>query len=220
MRIARLGVLVIALMAAVTAGRADASTITHQFSTTVTSVDPTAAAYPPSLAGLVVGDPITGTLTYDPASAPVANPFLGIFGDATLYTLGSASFSVNVNGTIFNWTGPLSAFVWDNDNLPSGVRVGVIFSNPFSAASEPLFQLGILGLSPSIFSSEALPTNFVFNSIFQLGQFGSGFEPWLVSGPFSLTQADPAAVPEPASFLLLGTGLTLLATRWRRSRLF
>src|SRR5436305_3028042 len=70
--------------------------ITYEFSTAVTFVNSGASGFPPSLSGVSVNDPITGTIEYDADSPAAPNPLGGVFQLATYYPLTDVSISINV----------------------------------------------------------------------------------------------------------------------------
>lgn len=199
---------------AVLVSTAQADIITYQFTTTVRTVDPSALNFPSSLSGVAVNDSITGTITYDSASPSVANPFTGsVFGDATLYSLNSASVSIIVDGVSFEtWSGQLSAFVWNDDLIFGSSHDGINFMN-IPLIGQPQFQIGNIILPSSAFADESLPTQNISPAGLDLHAVGGA--PWLQSNGFLLEQVAPLPTPGAAAG---GMALIALLAAKRRTR--
>lgn len=195
--------LAVMLVPAVTA----AAPVTYQFATTVRAVNPGAAGFPSSLAGVAVGDAISGTLRYDGASPPSGSAFPGTFGLATPYALTGFSLEVTIDGTLFDaWPGSPTAFVW-NDDLPGD---GLLFVN-VAAPGQQQFQLGNLLLGAATFGDESLPQGAIAGA-FLIVIGGAGQSPtWLESNAFS--GLSPATVPLPPALGLFAAGVLAVARR-------
>lgn len=213
--------LVVGLLAS---GGAQAVSVSFDFSGTVNSVNTAASGFDPSLAGVTNGTSVTATVTFSGPSTPSANPFSGIFADATLYSYTSYTISATVAGVgTFNGTsGNLGAFVWDNAASISG-NDGLLFTN-VAFVNDLQIQLGNTLLSTSTFSNEDLPLADVPGFfLVSLGASGSA-QSWLTAVGTGLTFHDlsvTASVPEPASLALLMAGMAVagaMGPRRRRQR--
>ena len=194
---------------------AEAAQVTYAFASTVNSISPTATGFPASLAGVNVGAPISGTISYDAATPASVNPLGGVYGAATYYALNSPTFSFDIGGVPFNaWDPTLSAFVWnDYPTTGSSNNDGLIYDN-FTNVGHPQFVLGELLLSTSTFSNTALPGGDLPGLyLLELRQAGAS-DIWVQSGAFGLTQ-----VPEPTTLVLAVLGLAAaLVMRWIGTR--
>ena len=178
------------LLSALFNHRAMAVEVTYKFSSTVSSITPSASGFPASLNGVNTGDPISGTIHYDAASPAATNTQGGVFQLATYYPLTHVSVSINVAGVVFNtWDGPISAFVWNDDPTspsPPGTYDGLLFVNITSPTSAR-FKVGNTILPASTFTNEALPSGPVTG--IHIAELGTPNSVWLDSGLFNLTQA-------------------------------
>lgn len=191
-----------------------ADIITYQFTTTVRTVNPSAASFPLSLSGVAENDSITGTISYDSASPSVANSFTDTFGLATLYSLNSASVSITVDGVSFDtWSGQLSAFVWNDDLILGSNHDGIDFMN-IPTFGQPQFLIGNIILPTSAFSDESLPTQNIAPAGMDLRAAGGA--PWLESNGFVLERVAPLPTPGAAAG---GVALIALTAAKRRSRI-
>lgn len=196
---------------------AQAAIVTYSFSGTVNSVNSGASGFLPSLAGVAPGDTFNGTLTYEAATAPSPNPFPGTFASATLYQPSSASFSVTIDGVTLNtWTGPHSAFVWNDEVTIGGCcNDGLIFTN-IASINTTQYQLGNLLLPTGVLGSDALPGGpIVGGYAFDLRSAGAGtaFLSGTLTGGLQVS-----TVPLPAAAWLFGAGAMSLLGCARRRR--
>lgn len=213
----RVNSMVLGVMCTLGAAGAQAAIITYSFGGTVTSVNTGDPGFLPALAGVTAGDSFNGTLTYETATAPSANPFGGVFGTATFYQPGSFSFSVTTDGVTLNsWTGSQSAFVWNDEATLGGCcNDGLLFTN-ITTFPNTQYQLGNLLLSAGILATDALPdTSLSGGYVFDLRSAGSGTA-WLTGNVVGGLQV--SAVPLPAAAWLFGSGAMSLLGIARRSR--
>lgn len=211
---ARAGLGVLVVMAAATPS--SASTITYSFTGTVTDVSPL-------LAGpFAVGDAMSGTFVFDSAAI-----FTACGGACGRYDSSLQSVSM----TIGSYT--LTGTATDLLQTPFMSRRYDIYADAPAVSGAPVNGLTLAGFALSLFD----PTATAFSTAQTLvapvfanyaqGTFGVAFE---TGGPLSqttglggtltsLSQVEtPAAVPEPTSLLLLGTGVIAVVKRGRRHR--
>jgi len=174
---------------------------------------------------IAVGDVIHGSLTYDPAASDLnVDPLYGSYrpsGElAILHGPGIAFplFGVDVIDNAWGIGYPTDYFAagTDGNTLPgfSQARASAEFYGP-----------------PSAQSGDALPTTaaaframYFTHGAFQFSANKNGVEPpWddtthAFSGTLQFSESNPAAVPEPATLVLLGTGVIGLVARARRRR--
>lgn len=207
-----------ALMATLAAAPAAfATTHSYSFSGTLGSVDPLASGFPAALADLPADSPYTAVLSFEPTSAPAANPFGGIFAQATLYKPASFTFSFSVGGvTLDDWTDRfgLHVFVWNDEiTVGSTQNDGVLFMN-IGSPGDTMFQFGNLLYGMSTLASDAMPSATIPGGFaLELGQSPLNSR-WVTTGGQDLVFA---AVPEPFSPALWVAGvLALMAARGLR----
>jgi len=136
---------------------ASAAEVVATFNTTVSFVNTAATGFPPSLGGVTVGTAVSGTIRYDAAAPPVANAFPAPFNLATRYQPPGMTISLTIGGVTMNaWSGPFTAFVWNNDPINGPIVDGLLYHN-FAAAGSTLLQIGNLNLNSATFPREALP---------------------------------------------------------------
>jgi hypothetical protein len=168
--------------------------VIYKFSSTVSSITPSASGFPASLNGVNTGDPISGTIQYDAASPAAPNTLGGVFQLATYYPLMHASVSINVAGIVFNtWDGPISALVWNDDQTspPStSTYDGLLYVN-ITSPGNARFKVGNIILPTSTFSNEALPGGPVTGIHF--AELGTPNSTWLYSGVFNFMQTTSVA---------------------------
>jgi hypothetical protein len=166
--------------------------VTYKFTSTVSSISPSASGFPASLNGVSVNDPISGSIQYDAASPSAPNTQGGVFQLATYYPLTHVSVSINVDGVVFNtWDGQISAFVWNDDpTSPPGTYDGLLFVN-ITSPTNARFKVGNTILPSSTFSNESLPGGPLTG--FHIAELGTPNSVWLDSGLFNLTQVSSVA---------------------------
>jgi hypothetical protein len=137
-----------------------ASDVVATFATTVSFVNPAAPGFPAALSGVTVGTAVTGVIKYDAASPPAGNGFPSPFNLATRYQpagAGAITVSLTIGGvTLSSWSGPFTAFVWNNDPVQGPVSDGLLYVN-LAAAGQTVMQVGNMALPTSTFANEALP---------------------------------------------------------------
>lgn len=179
-----------------------ASQVTYRFTTTVQTVNSAAPGFPASLAGVTVGSPVTGRVTYEGTSPSAANSFPLPYSLATYYPLNNSAVTLTINGvTLSTWTGPHVAFVWNNELIGGAIQNDGLLFNNLAQPGSIMYRVGNLGLATSTLANEALPTtNLTGGYVLEMWTSG-GSAPWIRTvgwSGFTLAPPCPADIsPSP-----------------------
>lgn len=131
----------------------------------------------------------------------------------TLFTPSPGHSFLEVNGKHYNgWFGSDITFTTDEITIPANAVGSLTLTTHFTMSGLigfDAYDLKTLTLTPDIFSSQVTGSGTAFIE-FRLSQYG-GFDIMGVTYNFT-------AVPEPATMILLGTGLAGIAARGRKRR--
>lgn len=214
-------VLAVSMFGVGLAGRVEAAPITIDFSGVVDFVDP-------SLTGTFApGQTLLGSYTFESTTAARSGSTsqFGVFDAISALNFSIGSYIAGANGAFPN--GEIQV-----DNDPPGTnhdRYGIV-----SRSTDHLTGPSVGGMTPDAFlfrmddsTNAVFATALTLPTQISLSDFDSsafflffrGADGFVGSVSGQLTQAaSPAPVPEPASLMLLGSGLLGLAARVRRQR--
>jgi hypothetical protein len=207
---ARLGVGVFVLTVA--AAPVSAAPITFSFSGSVTAISPQLTST------FAVGDAMSGTFVFDPAATFTAcSGVCGNFNSA-LQTLSVTIGSYTLSGTAFEtlYNSSTQDYYEISALLPAGAPVNGL---PPSSFALELTDPSATALSTHSTLVAPVLANYAERNFALL--FEDSFHRLIgVGGTITSLSAvtTPPSVPEPTSFLLLGTGIIALAGRVRRRR--
>ncbi|HWB18901.1 MAG TPA: hypothetical protein VG711_01260, partial [Phycisphaerales bacterium] len=154
------GVIVLAAVGVLAKPVFGAQVVAH-FTTTVSFVNSAATGFPASLSGVTVGTAVNGTIQYDAAATPISNGFPSPYNQASLYEPAGMIVSLKIGSvTLDTWSGPIAAFVWNNDVI-SGNTVDALLYVNLAASGSTVMQIGNLQMNTTTFMSEALPSRTV-----------------------------------------------------------
>lgn len=218
-----------AVLAASTTARA--STITWFASNEVLSVSPFADFIVGP--GLTVGTPWSLTVSFDPASPPIASPTAGCnaygIGSSTL-TLGSYSYS-HSGGQI--WTNAALPEIGCIGMLPEGLSGQIEFfygTSGWTSDDPGAWNLSAWGGVTIAAYYDELVKDGTLPAIPTFDPVGGRWQNWLEiengatfgtllnGGTVRFEVVDQTPVPEPASMMLFGAGLAALTAHRRRRR--
>ncbi|MBM4411768.1 MAG: PEP-CTERM sorting domain-containing protein [Chloroflexi bacterium] len=205
---------------------AAAAPITFVYSGTLTSVDPALASV------LHVGDPFSGSYTFEsttPSDGFDPGTRENYLNAVTAHwgTVGSYSYTFNPLGGLAYYGFPLnqSRVEVANNYFPDDSFGFVATATGLAIGPQQLRAVGVFGYdaSQSMLSGTALPLTppGPLSSSFFLLKFFQDGDPFGVNalGTFDTFEvpAEPSAVPEPTTLLLVGSGLAAAARRRRRT---
>lgn len=174
---------------------------------------------------IAVGDVIHGSLTYDPAATDhLADPLYGSYrpsGALAILHGSGVTFQLQGVDVIDNAWG----VGYPTDYFAAGSEYGNVVGFSRALATAEFYG------PPSAQAGDALPATaaaframYFTHGSFQFSANKNGVEPpWddtthAFSGTLQFSDANPAAVPEPATLVLLGTGVLAIVSRARARR--
>jgi hypothetical protein len=175
--------------------QSSAELVTYNFSGSLT--DP--------YGSLPVGTPFTGSFSYE-GSQPLSTPALAYRGDYDLTTI-----TVTLGSTTIVRNGPNIINVYNHDSLAQDPGYATDLFHLYNTGSE--IQIVLQDVEGAVFASPAIPGAGLSMNDFTSGP-GTFFQIEQSRGSIdSLSSVTgPAAVPEPAEFVLVsGAGLSLFA---------
>ena len=190
-----------------------AGPITYEFGTTLTITNVNLSPF------VDFGSAMTWSFTIDsdaPDLLPL-DPAVGSYALGTSYWSAGSLTGTATGGSILfkNDIGGVDSILVDTSGMTFSPSQGFL----------PTQMFLILQSYVNALSSTAPPTSLDINlfSTTGMGMAFQGYElDWLnglsVLGPVEVATATPSAVPEPTSFLLLGTGALGVLARWRQKQ--
>jgi hypothetical protein len=175
------------------------------------------------------GQSVTGTITVDPSVADGdLSPGIGAYLDSLLFfeiTIGSYTASA-IGGSldVFDDTPDDGLFFGAAINEGNYAGSAIVTGAPVAGLDLGILALSFMDTTDLALGSDAFPTGIVLGDWVASGYLGfqtaaPGYEEYLVGFNLETFSQQDAVVPEPGTFVLLGSAcLGLLAARRRRAR--